>query len=94
MLEFLLKKAIYKAAVIEKGEEWADKYIDPFKLGLKDCLNDFKLTLFVSFNDSNEFLGRSIIEPLALLNRKYKLNMINTCLRFSCKSKVFGIRVF
>ncbi|KRX10636.1 Tubby C-terminal-like domain [Pseudocohnilembus persalinus] len=90
---------------IDPFNQGLGEVLNDFKLTVKQLLNfqnsninnffDIILIkkLFVSFNDSNEFFGRDIIEPLALLNRKYSLNLVNVCLRFSNKPKILGIKV-
>lgn len=53
LLDFMLKKAVYMAAVKEKGYKYAENYIDFGGIGLESYLNSFKLNV----NILNKFIN-------------------------------------
>ena len=91
LLDYLLKKSIYKALLTMFGKDVAEK-TNVFNEDYEETFGpQFKLILYASFQSKEEVDYLDFIITLYNINKKYNLNYFDMILRFNAGLNIPGI---
>ena len=83
LFDLLLRKTICDVIADKAGSALAQPLYPYCKAALGTIASDFRVTLYASFDQDEDYIAKDILEPLTDISNNYQLNLFSCYLSYS-----------